>query len=125
MNVLKKDNTMDIQSQYDLRQREYQSMLEHKIPEPIDFNESSADSVIQNMDELIQSHLAEREKDLQLFSTDKVEQTESNHTIHPKPVVLLNPDEKFAILEKRIAELEQKIGSIGMKVELLDSRLSP
>jgi hypothetical protein len=131
INILKKENTMDIQSQYDLRQREYQSMMENKLPEPIDFKESSADSVIQNMDELIQKHLSEREKDLQLFTSDKLERPETGSSIQESAIkksVMKNsttvypekPDLNNGILEQKIAILEQKIAILEQKIAILE-----
>ena len=54
--------------QFDQRQQEYQSMLEKKSPAEIDFRENvEHDQAIQNMDEVLQQHITERNKELEQY----------------------------------------------------------
>lgn len=57
-----------INSQFEERQKEYESMMKKPVVEEISFKEEPDDGVIKNMDELIQKQLREREHDLQRIS---------------------------------------------------------
>jgi len=57
-----------INNQYEQRQKEYEFMMKKPVVEEISFKENSNDSVIKNMDELIQQQLREREEDLERIS---------------------------------------------------------
>jgi hypothetical protein len=68
---VEKNNRKDIYaSEFDVRQKEYQSMVEKKVPEEVDFRDKiqAEDTIITNMDELVKKHLFEREKELQVHT---------------------------------------------------------
>jgi len=52
------------QSQFQERQKEYESLLEKKSPTKIDFREKEKDTAITNMDDLIKTHIQQREEEL-------------------------------------------------------------
>ena len=52
------------QSQFQERQKEYESLLEKKSPTEIDFREKEKDTAITNMDDLIKTHIQQREEEL-------------------------------------------------------------
>ena len=52
------------QSQFQERQKEYESLLEKKSPTEIDFREKEKDTAITNMDDLIKNHIQQREEEL-------------------------------------------------------------
>jgi hypothetical protein len=61
-------NNTSISNELQQRQKEYESMIKKPVIEEISFKEQSEDTVIKNMDELIQQQLKERELDLQRIS---------------------------------------------------------
>jgi hypothetical protein len=135
MRKIKKENTDNIQMQFDLRQKEYMSLLDPQKPSEMNFKESGHDTIITNMDELIQKHMAERENDLQLFGqlkeTDKSENAyKINNTMN-----IISPDSNNLLtsntiqnsniyddMEKRLIYLEQKIVELEMKIESMQSK---
>ena len=62
-----KNNKQDIYlSEFEKRQQEYSSMINKKLPETIDFSESTeGDQVITNMEELIKEQVAARQLDME------------------------------------------------------------
>lgn len=52
------------QSQFQERQKEYESLLDKKKPSEIDFREKEKDTAITNMDDLIKNHIQQREEEL-------------------------------------------------------------
>tara|TARA_B100001093_G_scaffold76612_3_gene67497 strand:- start:20417 stop:21307 length:891 start_codon:yes stop_codon:yes gene_type:complete len=62
-----KDNKQQIYlSEFEKRQQEYNSMMNKKIPETIDFSENTeSDQVITNMEELIKEQVAARQLDME------------------------------------------------------------
>lgn len=61
-----KDNKQEVYlSEFEKRQQEYNSMMNKKVPETIDFSESTeGDQVITNMEELIKQQVAARQLDM-------------------------------------------------------------
>ena len=58
------DNRQELfNNQFTQRQKEYESMLEKKAPADVDFRDKIEDGVIQNMDELIKTHLQQSEEE--------------------------------------------------------------
>jgi hypothetical protein len=62
-----KDNKQEVYlSEFEKRQQEYNSMMKKKVPETIDFSESTeGDQVITNMEELIKQQVAARQLDME------------------------------------------------------------
>jgi hypothetical protein len=54
--------------QFNVRQKEYENMFEKKAPEKIDFAENIDDQPISNMDELIRTHMKQREDELRIYA---------------------------------------------------------
>ena len=54
--------------QFNVRQKEYDNMFEKKTPEKIDFAENIDDQPISNMDELIRTHMKQREDELRIYA---------------------------------------------------------
>ena len=138
MHKIKKENTETIQMQFDLRQKEYMSLLEPQKPSEMNFKESGHDTIITNMDELIQKHMAERENDLQLFGqlkeNDKHENAYKNNN---NTMNIISPDSNSNNLltsntiqnsnishdmEKRFIYLEQRIVELEKKIEIMQSK---
>lgn len=57
-----------INQQFSVRQKEYELMNEKKAPENINFSDSIADQPISNMDELIRTHMKQREEELHIYA---------------------------------------------------------
>ena len=84
------DNRQEIfNNQFTQRQKEYESMLEKKAPADVDFRDKIEDGVIQNMDELIKTHLQQREEELKIFAPPPVVpvKTDNNTTVVIEPTV--------------------------------------
>lgn len=91
--ILEKKQTI-LSDQFEEKQKEYQSFLQKPVTNEIDFKENvQEDKPIENMDELLQKQLKEREYDVQNIITQK--ETE-------------NTDE---LLEINVIDLEEKQGS--------------
>lgn len=91
--ILEKKQTI-LSDQFEEKQKEYQSFLQKPVTNEIDFKENvQEDKPIENMDELLQKQLKEREYDVQNIITQK--ETE-------------NTDE---LLEINAIDLEEKQGS--------------
>jgi hypothetical protein len=54
--------------QFDNKKKEYEQMFERKAPDNIDFREKIEDGAINNMSDLVQSHIREREEELRKYS---------------------------------------------------------
>jgi hypothetical protein len=52
-------------SEFSMRQQEYENALKPKIPPVADFSEKISDETIQNMDELIQLQIRQRDYDVE------------------------------------------------------------
>jgi len=97
--VVQDTRQTDSNQQFDMRQKEYQNMLEKKAPAEIDFRENSqADEAIGNMDELMQQHLNERKQELEYYNT----------TNSPQPPI--NP----------ILKIDNSSNNIQIEVETVD-----
>ena len=53
---------------FNIRQKEYDQMLEKKAPENVNFTDVVADQAISNMDELVQQHIKQRENELRAYA---------------------------------------------------------
>lgn len=94
------DNRQEVfNNQFTQRQKEYESMLEKKAPADVDFRDKIEDGVIQNMDELIKTHLQQREEELKIFA--------------PPPVVPVKNDIPTMVIEPTVqmSSTEQSIDS--------------
>uniref|UniRef100_A0A6C0JMN3 Uncharacterized protein n=1 Tax=viral metagenome TaxID=1070528 RepID=A0A6C0JMN3_9ZZZZ len=72
------ENKVDkIGDQFQIKQVEYQSLFDKKVPDTIDFAEKQ-DIPLSNMDDLIKQHLKEREDELRKYAPLPPTQSESN-----------------------------------------------
>jgi hypothetical protein len=72
------ENKVDkIGDQFQIKQVEYQSLFDKKVPDTIDFAEKQ-DIPLSNMDDLIKQHLKEREDELRKYAPPPPTQSESN-----------------------------------------------
>ena len=119
-----------INSQYEERQKEYESMMKKPTIDEISFKEQLDDGVIKNMDELIQRQLREREQDLHRISQQYQNKPENKPVLDiketiPKDEIIFEDIliekkkvswgtdsvieiDKYSILEKKIDELNEK-----------------
>lgn len=92
----------DSNQQFDMRQKEYQSMLDKKAPAEIDFRENTQqDQAIGNMDELVQQHMNERKQELEHYKVSNSPQPPTNS---------LNP----------ILKIDNSSNNIQIEVEQVD-----
>lgn len=94
-------------NEFSLRQQEYETALKPKIPPVADFSEKISDDTIQNMDELIQLQIRQRDYD--------VEKAKELMPPPPSPVIS-NPLPNVDIV-KKISDLEEKIDKLHEKME--------
>jgi hypothetical protein len=100
---------MVFNQQFDMKKREYESLLEKKAPETIDFREKMEDTAISNMSDLIQTHIREREEELKQYSQ------QSNIIPQSKPITKThrlkidkNADINNETLNAQVLENEEK-----------------
>jgi hypothetical protein len=68
-NISQKVSKSEIMNQnFNIRQKEYNDMIEKKIPESIDFRDKLDDEPISNIDEVLRTHLEMREKELKQYA---------------------------------------------------------
>uniref|UniRef100_A0A6C0DLS5 Uncharacterized protein n=1 Tax=viral metagenome TaxID=1070528 RepID=A0A6C0DLS5_9ZZZZ len=92
------DNRQEVfNNQFTERQREYDSMLEKKAPVDVDFRDKIEDGVIQNMDELIKTHLQQREEELKIFAPPPIVPTKTDN-----PTMVIEPTVQKPISEPTI-----------------------
>jgi len=128
------DNRQEIfTNQFTQRQKEYESMLEKKAPADVDFRDKIEDGVIQNMDELIKTHLQQREEELKIFAPPpvvpiKTDNPTTTMVIEPtvqQPVVNDSNRELLISLQKMISDLSNSITDIKNEIiELKNKNIS-
>ena len=127
------DNRQEVfNNQFTQRQKEYESMLEKKAPAGVDFRDKIEDGVIQNMDELIKTHLQQREEELKIFAPPPVVPIKTDNpttmVIEPtvqQPVVNDSNRELLISLQKMISDLSNSITDIKNEIiELKNKNIS-
>jgi hypothetical protein len=119
-------------NQFTQRQKEYDSMLEKKAPADVDFRDKIEDGVIQNMDELIKTHLQQREEELRIFAPPPVVPIKTDNptmVIEPtvqkpvsEPVISDNNRELLISLQKMMFDLSNSITEIKTEIIELKNR---
>lgn len=66
--VIKENKQEALNQQFDMRQKNYQDMFDRKAPENIDFREKIDDEPMSNMEDIIKSHMRQREEELYNFA---------------------------------------------------------
>jgi hypothetical protein len=92
---------------FSARQQEYENALKPKIPPIADFSEKISDDTIQNMDELIQLQIRQRDYDVEKAK-------ESMPLPSPQLTTALPPVDDMV---KRINSIEDKIDQLHEKME--------
>jgi len=124
--------------QFEEKRQEYEQMNAKPVPEQIDFKEKEKDTIIDNMDELINQHLSEREQQLKELTPRIVTQVNpivsmptndisSNITVQIQEISQDNVDDKSdeVPLKTQISELTEHMRELKrdhdvLKRELMD-----
>lgn len=94
-----KDNREEMfNKQFQMRQNEYDSMLQRKVPAEIDFREKQTDGNNQNINELLEREQREREKLMNsLQHSNKIHIDDKPNNIKLEPVDLEEPKSKKSV----------------------------
>lgn len=72
---IQRENKTEIYAnEFEERQRQYQQMVEKKVPEDIDFRETDNDNM-PNMEDLMKKQMAEREQEIKMYQNQEKSQT--------------------------------------------------
>jgi len=72
---IQRENKTEIYAnEFEERQRQYQQMVDKKVPEDIDFRETDNDSM-PNMEDLMKKQIAEREHEIKMYQNQEKSQT--------------------------------------------------
>jgi len=117
---LNSGNTME--SQFQVRQQEYTQMLDKPTPDSVNFREKVDDQAISNMEELIEQHRRQREKELAEFAPPPIstETQVSSETKVNAENIKFQVDEPPNILEEKIKSLKSMV--LELKAEVLALR---
>jgi len=107
--------------QFDIKKKEYDSFLEKKAPETVDFREKVEDSAITNMDDLIQNHIREREEELRKYSqqTNLVPQQASIQSLKIDSTATVSSE----ILNAQVLDNEEKRPKKNVTFKVYDPEL--
>jgi len=108
--------------QFNVRQKEYETMLDRKPPTEPDFKETVSDGVISNMDELIKKHMAERDEVLKQYAPKPLIPLPENtvEPVKPKENVTLEPENP---LEAKVSTLSDKITALLEQIQILQEKV--
>jgi len=109
-----------MESQFQVRQQEYTQMLDKPTPDSVDFREKVEDQAISNMEELIEQHRRQREKELAEFAPPPLQPQVSTEIKANTENVRFQVDEKPNDLEEKIKSLEVLV--LELKAEVLSLR---
>lgn len=119
-------------SDFTTRQQEYESALKPKLPPIADFSEKISDDVIQNMDELIQQQIRQRDYDIEKAKERLPPPPPSIATsIQPliSPPTPPNSNSLDSTINHRMSKIEEKIDKLYEKMEkilgMFSTELSP
>jgi hypothetical protein len=111
-------------SDFNTRQQEYESALKPKLPPIADFSEKISDDAIQNMDELIQQQIRQRDYDVE----------KAKERLPPPPVVQISTttppqttmiDSEFKdTVDARMTKIEQTLEKLHEKMEKILAKFS-
>jgi hypothetical protein len=100
-------------NEFSVRQQEYENALKPKIPPVADFSEKISDDTIQNMDELLQQQIRQRDYDV-----EKAKELLPPPPPHSSSTSSTPPPPADDII-KRINNVEEKIDQLHEKMEKL------
>lgn len=101
--------------QFEDKRQEYEQMNAKPVPEQIDFKEKEKDTIIDNMDELINQHLSEREQQLKELTPRMVTQV--------NPIVSMPTNDISSNITVQIQEISQdnvddKSDELPLKIQI-------
>ena len=111
-----------------IRQKEYEDMIEKKVPDTIDFRDKIDDEPISNMDEVLRSHLQMRENELKQYAPLPVVPENKNiidnidnsivQESTPKKTVSWE-DSEVEILKKQLTDVLRKMDKMQEEIDVL------
>jgi hypothetical protein len=107
-----------------IRQKEYEDMIEKKVPDTIDFRDKIDDEPISNMDEVLRTHLQMRENELKQYAPLQVVPENKNNIVvdiqdsNMKKSVSWE-DNEVEILKKQIRDLFKKMDKMQEEIDVL------
>ena len=104
--------------QFEEKRLEYERMYAKPVPEQVDFKEKETDTIIENMDELINKHLTEREQQLKELTQPIVTNVKPAASMPSKDVsnnIIVDIQEKSKAVTTQTTETD-----IPTKIELLE-----
>jgi len=115
--------------EFEQKKQEYEGMYAKQRPEDVDFREKDNDTIIENMDELINTHISEREKQLKELHPPIV--TNVNPAIQMPTVTNVNPATQmptgentdkitFSIQENKEIQTSDSGDDTQIKMEILE-----
>jgi hypothetical protein len=93
--------------QFSNRQKEYERMFERKAPDEVNFAEKIEDGVISNMDELVKTHLKEREDELRKYAPPPIFPTNTKSSSTNTPVLKIEKNSNISLNVENL-ETDQK-----------------
>ena len=98
-------------SEFERKKEEYESMVRKEVPKPIQFQESSEDTPITDMDALIKQHMDDRKKSIE--------------SLQPQLTPQLNPQQHSGQkeMDKKIDNLTNIIETLQQEVVLLKTQM--
>lgn len=105
-----------------IRQKEYEDMIEKKVPDTIDFRDKIDDEPISNMDEVLRTHLQMRENELKQYAPlpvisenkniSDVEDSKLKKTVSWE-------DSEIEILKKQLTDVLRKMEKMQEEIDVL------
>jgi len=110
-------------SDFNMRQQEYESALKPKLPPIADFSEKISDDAIQNMDELIQQQIRQRDYDVEK-AKERLPPPPVVTTIAPTPQQNNSMTEFKDTVDARMTKIEQTLEKLHEKMERILAKFS-
>jgi len=123
---------------FNMRQKEYEDMVEKKTPESIDFRDKIDDEPMSNMEEVLRTHLQMRENELKQYAPlplvpenkNKAVIFSDNSNVEEKRIKSVSwEDNDIELLKKQIRELiektekmQEEIDGLKYKKDLLETQ---
>jgi len=123
--------------QFEDKRQEYAQMYAKPVPKEVDFKEKETDTIIENMDELINKHISEREQQIKELTPSiitnvapavsmPVNDVSNNITveIEEKPIETANVKSEETPLKIQIVELKEKMQTMQTDYDTLKKELT-
>lgn len=109
------------------RQNDYELMTKPPIPPPANFEEPINDEAIQNMDELLQNQIKQREYDITLVKEKMPQHSSiSSQSISAMPVKAIDPSVKKTMnwaVNHEIEELRNQMSEMAKRIDILYDKM--